>query len=120
MKIEADNYGMDPKDIEAVRRTLTDRGQVAKSDLEIYLSKIKEWEYCYCANCKTIRFSSGLEATEDGIRCSKCKGYKLEAPGWVECPHHKDTIVKCPRAGKGIIKLKYGYECQDHCYFRTT
>ncbi|MDD2212549.1 MAG: hypothetical protein PHV56_06260 [Clostridia bacterium] len=87
-------------------------------DLEYYFAKIKEWEYCYCKNCKTIKFSVDLEATEDGIRCSTCKSYDLEAPDWVNCPHHKDTVVKCARAGKGIKKLKYGYECQDHCCFR--
>lgn len=89
-------------------------------DIDNYVDIIKEWEYCYCSNCRTIRFSSELEATEDGIRCSKCKSYKLEEPGWVQCPHHKDSIVKCARAGKGIVKTKYGYECQDHCYFRAT
>ncbi|NLI13354.1 hypothetical protein [Pelotomaculum propionicicum] len=120
MKIETDCFGMDPKEIEAARRALTENEQVAKSSLEKYLSQIKEWEYCYCANCKTIRFSSDLEATEEGVRCSKCKGYNLEAPGWVRCPHHKDSIVKCPRSGKGIVKSKYQYECHDHCYFRTT
>ncbi len=87
---------------------------------EHYLAKIKEWEYCYCKNCKEIRFSSELEATEDGIRCSKCKSYELEEPGWVKCPHHKDSVVKCARGGKGIMKLKYGYECQDHCSFRVS
>lgn len=120
MKIEADNFGMGPKEIEAMRRTLTESEQKARSDLEKYLSQIKEWEYCYCADCKTIRFSQDLQASADGICCSACKGNKLEPPGWVQCPHHKDTMVKCPRAGKGIVKLKYGYECQDHCYFRTT
>lgn len=88
-------------------------------DLEHYVDIIKDWGYCYCANCREIRYSSALEATEDGVRCSHCKGYNLEAPGWVRCPHHKDTMVKCPRAGKGIVKLKYEYECQDHCNFRV-
>jgi hypothetical protein len=86
--------------------------------LEHFLAKIKEWEYCYCSDCKRIRFSSELEATNEGIRCSKCKGYNLEAPDWVRCPHHKDSVVKCPRGGKGIVKTKHGSECKDNCYFR--
>lgn len=86
--------------------------------LEHYREKIKEWEYCYCPSCKKIRFSLDLEATVDGIRCSKCQSYQLEAPGWVRCPHHKDSVVKCPRSGRGIVKSKYEYECHDKCYFR--
>ena len=121
MKIEADCMGdMGPMDVEAGRRIFKERRQAVKSDLENYLSKIKEWEYCYCPSCKKIRFSKDLEATVDGIRCSKCKGYKLEAPGWVKCPHHKDSVVKCPRAGRGIVKLKYESECQDNCSFRLS
>jgi len=89
-------------------------------DLEHYLDIIKNWGYCYCVKCKEIRYSSELEATVDGVRCSKCKGYNLEAPGWVKCPHHKDSYVKCARSGKGIVKLKYEYVCQDDCNFRTT
>ncbi len=88
-------------------------------DLEYFVDIIKDWGYCYCANCREIRYGSELEATVDGVRCSKCKSYNLEAPGWVRCPHHKDTLVKCPRSGKGIVKLKYEYECQDHCSFRV-
>lgn len=120
MKFEADIYGVDPKEVEEARRRLTESKQEVKSDLENNLAKIEEWEYCYCPDCKTIRFSADLKATSDGICCSKCQSQRLEAPGWVECPHHKDSYVKCPRAGKGIVKMKYGYECHDHCYFRTT
>lgn len=88
--------------------------------IEHYREEIKKWEYGYCADCKQIRFSAELEATADGIRCSKCKGYRLEAPGWVVCPHHKDSVVKCARSGKGIVKLKYDTECHDHCNFRLS
>lgn len=87
-------------------------------EIEHYLDEIKTWEYGYCADCKRLRSSSELEATVDGIRCSKCKGYNLEAPGWVACPNHKDSFVKCPRAGKGIMKTKYGVVCRDDCNFR--
>ncbi|HAG11028.1 MAG TPA: hypothetical protein DCK76_06515 [Desulfotomaculum sp.] len=90
-----------------------------KRGIEYYLDKIKEWEYCYCANCRQMRFSTELEATEDGIRCAKCKSYNLEEPGWVVCPYHKDSLVKCARAGKGIVKLKHEAECKDHCHFRV-
>ncbi|HAU32500.1 MAG: hypothetical protein XD78_0410 [Desulfotomaculum sp. 46_296] len=91
-----------------------------KHDIEHYLDEIKKWEYCYCANCRQMRFSTELEATENGIRCAKCKSYNLEAPGWVVCPYHKDSLVKCARAGKGIVKLKHEAECRDHCHFRVT
>ena len=88
--------------------------------IEHYLEQIKEWEYAYCEDCKEIRFSAELEATADGIRCTKCNGYNLEAPGWVVCPHHKDSVVKCARAGRGIVKMKYDTECHDHCNFRLS
>jgi hypothetical protein len=91
-----------------------------KQGKEHYIEEIKNWEYGYCEECGQIRFSSELEATPEGIRCSKCKGYKLEAPGWVVCPHHKESMVKCPRAGKRIVKLDQGAVCQDHCNFRLS
>jgi len=84
---------------------------------EVYLAQMYEWEYCYCRNCDKIRYSFELEVTEQGIRCSKCGGYDLEVPGWVHCPHHNVT-VKCARAGKGLVKEEYGYECKDRCRFR--
>jgi len=111
---------MDPIDLDAGRSMFKGPEKVKKNGLEHFLSEIVEWEYCYCVNCKTIVFSKDLEATEEGIRCSKCKGYKLEAPGWVICPHHKDSAVKCARAGKGIVKSKYESECKDHCSFRLS
>lgn len=89
-----------------------------KQGTEHYKERIKNWEYGYCVDCRQIRFSSELEATPGGIRCSRCNGFKLEAPGWVVCPHHKDSLVKCPRAGKRIVKSDHGTECQDHCNFR--
>ncbi|NLI14076.1 hypothetical protein [Pelotomaculum propionicicum] len=106
-----------PMDMEALRHMFLE--SPVKHGLEYYLAKIKEWEYCYCEDCREIRFSKDLQATEEGVRCSKCKGYNLEAPGWVKCPHHKDSVVKCPRSGKGIRKLKYEYVCNDHCSFRV-
>ncbi len=87
---------------------------------EDYLAQINGWEYCYCRKCDKIRYSFELEATEQGVRCSVCGGYSLEAPGWVQCPHEKSGAVKCARAGKGIVKQEYGNECQYHCDFRTT
>lgn len=86
--------------------------------MDIYLYQIKNWEYCYCRKCKKIISSNDLEATDQGIRCKKCNSYDLEGPGWVSCPNHKVSSVKCPRAGKGIIKTEHGYECQDRCSFR--
>ncbi len=86
------------------------------SKLEDYLALIDEWEYCYCRNCDKIRYSSELEATERGIRCSRCGGYDLEAPGWVNCPQM--TAVKCARAGKGIMRGDYGVKCIYHCIYR--
>ena len=86
--------------------------------LEAYLAQIRGWEYCYCRNCNRIRYSFELEATEHGIRCSKCGGYELEAPGWILCPAERGLAVKCPRAGKGIIRGDYGVECKYHCIYR--
>jgi len=83
---------------------------------EVYLAQIYEWEYAYCRNCGKIRYIFDLEATEHGIRCSKCGSYDLEAPRWVYCPHRKAS-VKCARAGKGLIKEEYGYECEHRCRF---
>lgn len=97
-----------------------ERARQHKRGIERYIEEIKNWEYGYCADCRQIRFSSELEATPEGIRCSKCKGYNLEAPGWIVCPHHKDSVVKCPRAGKRIVKLDKGAVCQDHCNFRVS
>ncbi len=85
---------------------------------EVYLDQISEWEYCYCRDCDRIRYSFELEATERGIRCSKCGGYDLEAPGWVHCPHEKSGAVKCARAGIGIIIEEYGEDCKHRCSFR--
>ncbi len=97
-----------------------ERAREQKKGIEHYSEKIKNWEYGYCVDCRQIRFSSELEATPGGIRCSRCNGLKVEAPGWVVCPHYKDSLVKCPRAGKRIIKSERGSECQDHCNFRLS
>jgi hypothetical protein len=86
--------------------------------LEVYLNQLREWEYCYCRNCERIRYSFELEITERGIRCSKCGGYDLEAPAWVNCPHQKSGAVKCPRGGKGIKIEGYGNDCKYRCNFR--
>ncbi len=86
--------------------------------LEDYLAQIRAWEYCYCRDCEEIRYGFDLEATEHGIRCSRCAGYNLEAPAWVHCPSEKAGAVKCARAGKGIKREAYGDECKYHCNFR--
>ncbi len=86
--------------------------------LEGLLAQIEEWGYCYCRTCSRIRYKAELEATEQGIRCSKCGGYDLESPGWVYCPHEKSSAVKCARAGRGIVKGEYGYTCELRCTFR--
>ncbi len=95
-----------------------ERARNRKQGIERYIEEIKSWEYGYCVDCRQVRFSSELEATPEGIRCSKCKGYNLEAPGWTVCPYYKDTVVKCPRAGKSIVKSDQGEECHEHCHFR--
>ncbi len=77
------------------------------------------WEYCYCRRCKRLRGKADLEATKKGIRCTRCGGTDLEAPGWVSCPHQKMTAVICPRSGKGIVKDETGLNCTDRCFFRT-
>jgi hypothetical protein len=96
-----------------------ERVQQFKNNLERNLAKIKEWEYCYCSDCKKIKFVRDLRATEEGICCTECGNTNLEPPDWVNCPHHKDSFVKCPRGGKGIRKLQHGSACLDNCYFRT-
>ena len=85
---------------------------------EDYLEQIREWEYCYCRHCDKIRYASELEVTEDGIKCSVCGNYGLEAPAWVHCPHDRGGAVKCARAGKGVMRENYGDECKYHCDFR--
>jgi hypothetical protein len=81
--------------------------------------QIGEWEYCYCQGCRKIRESKDLKITESGVQCIRCGGSELEAPGWVACPHHKMSEVKCPRAGKGIVRHTGGYDCADRCFFRS-
>jgi len=76
-------------------------------------------EYCYCHHCKRIIESSDLRITEKGLQCRHCGSYSLDEPGWVACPHHKLTAVKCPRAGRGIINSGFGLECTDRCFFRA-
>jgi len=86
---------------------------------EAYATQIDEWEYCYCINCGSIRYRFELEATELGIRCLKCRGYELEAPAWVFCPHSMFiAATKCPRAGKGIREGRFGIECDYRCNYR--
>ena len=86
--------------------------------LEDKRAQVEEWEYCYCRNCDKIRYSSELEVTERGIRCSRCGGYNLEAPGWVVYPAEKGSAVKCPRGGRGITRGDYAVECKYHCLYR--
>ncbi len=88
------------------------------SKLENYLAWVNNWEYCYCQECEKIRYRFDLEVTENGIQCRFCGSYNLEVPSWVHCPHEKTSMVKCPRAGVGIRRGEYGYECMFHCDFR--
>ncbi|MDW7740099.1 MAG: hypothetical protein SCJ97_08605 [Bacillota bacterium] len=79
----------------------------------------EETEYCYCHNCKRIRADHELEMTAEGLRCKVCGGSDFDQSGWVVCPHQKVSAVKCPRAGKGIIRDLHGYDCLDRCFFRV-
>ncbi len=87
-----------------------------------YNTLIKEWEYCYCVNCDCIRYSAELTVTEQGIKCSVCGSYDLEAPAWVNCPQEwKNEAIKCPRGGSGIRKGPNGEDkCIYCCTFRHT
>jgi hypothetical protein len=90
------------------------------SMIEDYAAQIDDWEYCYCASCDSIRYSKELIATEQGIKCSVCGSYNLEAPAWVRCPQEmREAAVKCPRGGSGIRKGKNGEECIYRCAFRN-
>ncbi|MDP2916536.1 MAG: hypothetical protein Q8O16_01240 [Dehalococcoidia bacterium] len=84
------------------------------------LSRIREWEYCYCKSCDRMRYSSELEATDTGIRCTICGGYDFDAPGWTHCPYERGGAVKCPRAGKGIVRGEHALECVFHCIYRKS
>ncbi len=78
-----------------------------------------EAEYCYCHNCRKLREISDLVITGRGQQCRYCGGDHIDESGWVICPHHKISAVKCPRAGKGITKGDNGMECADRCFFRA-
>jgi hypothetical protein len=78
----------------------------------------QEAEYCYCHNCRKLREISDLIFTDQGLQCRYCGGHDFDEAGWVVCPHHKISAVKCPRAGKGIIDGENGLECTDRCFFR--
>lgn len=100
---------------------LINKKDIAVNKQEAYAFQIDEWEYCYCVTCDRIRYKFELEATEKGIRCSKCGRYDLEVPAWIFCPHTMfAAATKCPRAGKGIRKGKYGIECHDRCSYRKS
>jgi len=89
------------------------------STLKNYQAQIDDWEYCYCPKCDSIRYSTEMEATEKGVRCSVCGSFDLEAPDWVRCPNEmRGTAVKCPRGGRGIKVRPEGSECLFHCIFR--
>jgi len=95
-------------------------GEFIMKTVEDYNALIKDWEYCYCLNCDKVRYSADLTATEQGIKCSVCGSYDLEAPAWVNCPQEwKNSAVKCPRGGSGIRKTNNGEEeCIYFCSFR--
>ena len=77
---------------------------------------LREFEYSYCKDCKTIRYASELEVTSRGLQCLICRSYDLELPRWVDCPHRK-AAVKCVFGGTGLARGKVGYECRDRCKF---
>ena len=81
-----------------------------------YSRGTKGWEYCYCRDCKTIRYTSDLEINSERLQCLKCGGFDLEVPRWVDCPHRKGA-VKCVFGGTGLARGKGGYECRDRCKF---
>lgn len=97
-----------------------ERAYTSEQRLDRCIERIKGWEYAYCVDCGRIRYSAELEATAEGIRCSKCGGYNLEAPGWAVCPYYGDTAVKCPRGGRSIVKTVRGAECHEYCPFRLS
>jgi hypothetical protein len=78
-----------------------------------------EVEYCYCHDCRKLREAEDLILNDKGLQCRHCGGYNFDQAGWVVCPHHKISAVKCPRSGKGIIASDDGLECIDRCFFRT-
>gem|GEM_PF-607121 len=77
-----------------------------------------EAEYCYCHDCRKLRETTDLVLTDQGLTCRHCGGSNFDEAGWVICPYHKVSAVKCPRAGKGIITGENGLECIDRCFFR--
>ncbi len=109
--------GKTPNLIKAIHEE--ERANNSRQGIERYRGKIRDWEYGYCLDCGQVRLSSELEATPEGIRCSKCQGYNLEAPGWTICPYFGETVIKCPRAGKSIINTAKGIECREHCHLRV-
>ncbi len=78
----------------------------------------EENEYCYCHDCRKLREAADLIMTEKGVQCRYCGSYNFDQAGWVNCPYQKNTAVKCPRAGKGIVITENGLECIDRCFFR--
>ena len=87
-----------------------------KGKADAYLLKLKEWEYCYCKNCKVVRYVDELEATSQGIKCLTCSSFDIDPPAWIECPHRKGA-VKCAVGGSGVVKDGKGYKCVDRCKF---
>lgn len=83
------------------------------------LPKLEEMEYCYCRHCQRLRVSEELVLTSEGLQCRHCGYDEFDEPGWISCPYHKMTAVKCPRAGKGIIHNGSGLDCSDRCFFRS-
>jgi hypothetical protein len=97
-------------------------GELRMKTAKDYIGLINDWEYCYCVKCDTIRYADELTATDQGIKCSVCGSYDLEAPAWISCPQEiRKAGVKCPRGGSGIRKGDKGDEiCIYHCAFRCT
>jgi len=93
---------------------------MTRQNLQNFIEQIEDWEYCYCRKCDRIRYSFELKATEQGIQCSKCGGYDLEAPRWISCPHEQFSMaVKCARGGRGVKKGEHGFDCKYRCDFRS-
>lgn len=85
---------------------------------EEFAARVREWEYCYCPRCRRIRTAEELTVNDAGIFCARCGEGGLESPGWVVCPHHKVSAVKCPRGGKGLSGDDSAAGCRDRCHFR--
>ena len=63
-----------------------------KGKADAYLLKLKEWEYCYCKNCKVVRYVDELEATSQGIKCLTCSSFDIDPPAWASIIRRRCTL----------------------------